>query len=518
MKKREWIFVYVFLLILVVIVLIPISPHINPFPKRDSGVFMYMGNLILDGGIPYRDAWDHKGPVIFYINALAFLLKRNSFWGIWIIEIISLYFAALLGFKLIKTTFGKLPALFGSILWILGITLVLDGGNFTEEFALPLQMASAVLIFQLLKNKNEPWKSFIIGVLAGISFLLRPNIIGVPISIGIVLIYQLFNNKNKLPTIKNLTAIFTGFSITLAIVFYYFYLNGAFADMWQAMITFNINYSKISIDSQSFSTRYSTFIKGLELLPSLTTVGYTGWVLGIIYFIKTKNTEEKNRVFILFLLIWLPVEIILSLTSGRNYPHYFINLLPVLGLLSGFFAFRGINYFSEHNSVMGKKNAKIFLIIMLISLILAQTLKLFPASIKFTKSAISNTGLPTVNPIKGELIKYLNDFLTEDEYLYMWGNELSYNVVLGNRAPSKFIYIAPLISIGCEDSSMVSEFLSDIQEKKPVIVDTVYFNSISFGERDWNCKEMQIVRDYVFENYEIVTTIDQKSIYQHKSE
>lgn len=46
-------------------------PGIGVPLDRDEGVFGYMGQLILDGGLPYRDAVDHKPPVSFYINALA---------------------------------------------------------------------------------------------------------------------------------------------------------------------------------------------------------------------------------------------------------------------------------------------------------------------------------------------------------------------------------------------------------------------------------------------------------------
>jgi hypothetical protein len=61
--------------------LIPISPKYMLYTYRDSGVFLYAGWRITEGDIPYRDIWDHKPPVIFYINALGLSLTKGSRWG-----------------------------------------------------------------------------------------------------------------------------------------------------------------------------------------------------------------------------------------------------------------------------------------------------------------------------------------------------------------------------------------------------------------------------------------------------
>ena len=53
----------------------------------DSPIFMNMGKGILNGDIPYRDLFDHKGPLIFYIDALGWKLFGNTL-GIFIIEVI----------------------------------------------------------------------------------------------------------------------------------------------------------------------------------------------------------------------------------------------------------------------------------------------------------------------------------------------------------------------------------------------------------------------------------------------
>ncbi len=49
----------------------------------DSGLFAYIGQQILGGRLPYRDAWDHKPPGVFYVDALAMRLLGQNPWALW---------------------------------------------------------------------------------------------------------------------------------------------------------------------------------------------------------------------------------------------------------------------------------------------------------------------------------------------------------------------------------------------------------------------------------------------------
>ena len=82
------------LLWLTALLILPSNP-LDRLPGRDNGVFLYGGQQILLGKIPYLDFWDHKGPLIHYINALGLYLGNGYRWGVWGIEFI---FLALTGF------------------------------------------------------------------------------------------------------------------------------------------------------------------------------------------------------------------------------------------------------------------------------------------------------------------------------------------------------------------------------------------------------------------------------------
>src|SRR5262249_30197596 len=49
---------------------------------RDQGVFAYGGRVILDGGLPYRDFIDQKGPATHYTLALAIAMFGETAAGV----------------------------------------------------------------------------------------------------------------------------------------------------------------------------------------------------------------------------------------------------------------------------------------------------------------------------------------------------------------------------------------------------------------------------------------------------
>ena len=43
-------------------------------PPSAEAVRALVGRIVAGGGIPYLDAWDHKGPLLYLVHAAAYLL------------------------------------------------------------------------------------------------------------------------------------------------------------------------------------------------------------------------------------------------------------------------------------------------------------------------------------------------------------------------------------------------------------------------------------------------------------
>ncbi len=65
------------LLLLVILALAALPTLLYPL-TRDQGAYAYIADLMMKGGVPYRDAWDLKPPAIYWLYVLAFQLFGRS--------------------------------------------------------------------------------------------------------------------------------------------------------------------------------------------------------------------------------------------------------------------------------------------------------------------------------------------------------------------------------------------------------------------------------------------------------
>ena len=101
-------------------------------PGGDSAIFMYVAQGILEGEVPYLDRWDHKGPLLYLINAVGLLI--DEVWGLWLVQGVFLLGASTFAFLALRKPFGTLPALFALALFL----------YFFASFAPPRQLHRTV--------------------------------------------------------------------------------------------------------------------------------------------------------------------------------------------------------------------------------------------------------------------------------------------------------------------------------------------------------------------------------------
>src|ERR1041385_4708261 len=143
-----------------IIALFPSNPANMTLPSRDSGFFLYVGWRFLNGDIPYRDVWDHKPPLIYFVDALGLTITPHSLWGVWFLQIIFIFFTFLILYKLLDREFGIYAALAGTVVLSSGLLTILEKGNVTEEYALVFQVWSFWLFVSTWKKDFPVHASF----------------------------------------------------------------------------------------------------------------------------------------------------------------------------------------------------------------------------------------------------------------------------------------------------------------------------------------------------------------------
>jgi hypothetical protein len=92
--------------------LITVQSPLNPINKTisgtDSSIYIYIGKMINNGSVPYLDWFDHKGPVIYFINYYLMLLSEE--YGIWIFENFCIIITLIFSYIIIKRSKNNLVA------------------------------------------------------------------------------------------------------------------------------------------------------------------------------------------------------------------------------------------------------------------------------------------------------------------------------------------------------------------------------------------------------------------------
>ena len=117
-------------------------PSLLQIPDIDYSIFEYFGQRMREGQLPYRDIYDHKPPLIFFLNYWGLVLGSGSRWGIWALQLAAVSVAGLIGFLGLRPIFGLYPAWLASAGFLVNLIFVHEGGNLTEEYALPFQFAA----------------------------------------------------------------------------------------------------------------------------------------------------------------------------------------------------------------------------------------------------------------------------------------------------------------------------------------------------------------------------------------
>src|SRR5689334_3073341 len=161
----------------------PLYAQFNSNSNIDSAFFGLAGQLVREGAVPYVSFWDHKPPLIYLIDALALAMSGGAVWGIWLVTVAALVATLGMAWLAWRRTVGPAATAIG-LAWVAFSIGLVTPYNLTEGFVLPIQAASVLLLSRWSPGHRGAFvPALTAGVLLGLSFLLRPNLIGTPAAV-----------------------------------------------------------------------------------------------------------------------------------------------------------------------------------------------------------------------------------------------------------------------------------------------------------------------------------------------
>lgn len=214
----------------------------------DSAIFQTVGKYWAQGYLPYVQLFDHKGPLIFLLDAIGYAIHGRA--GILVIQTLSLSAVLWAAYRLsrIWLTRPLSAAAVGVMLVYLARTF--DEGNMTEEYSLPFLMISLFLAVRWCKKRSEqgaadhPWQyAAVYGLSFGAVLLLRVTSAVAVCCFVLVITVCLMADRRWKNLLANMAGFAGGFLAMVGPFALYFGLHGAFFDFFYGTIGYNIFYA-----------------------------------------------------------------------------------------------------------------------------------------------------------------------------------------------------------------------------------------------------------------------------------
>lgn len=142
---------------------------------RDQGIYAWIGSVILDGGLPYTDAFGHKGPAVYLHYAAVQAVLGRGMWAIRLADGLLLIAGAVAAAGIAASVAGRTAGLWAGALT--GLTYFASTNTFwntaePDGFAAML----AIIAAALMAYRRWPWAARVIAsaLLVGFLSLYKP--------------------------------------------------------------------------------------------------------------------------------------------------------------------------------------------------------------------------------------------------------------------------------------------------------------------------------------------------------
>lgn len=296
----------------------------------DQGIYAYVGERILHGDLPYRDAWDQKPPGIHYVYAGLRAVSRRDV----IVDAADLSSAAIVAI-LLWVIGGRIAGpVAGGVSAV--IFLFLSDPSFArlggvrvraqcETFIAVAAAAAVALAFRGKARARTPAAGLALaaGVMIGAAFALKYNagLYGLVVLVAFAVSGPV--------SVLDVVAVIVGALLIPGVLLLQFWRGGALADAYQATILYNLRYS-----GETYAGRWGLPLYLLKFpiqharVDALWFIGGAGCLVLLIAGIRRRA-------------LWMPVAWVavaclsIAINGSRGLPQYFVQAAPALALAAG---------------------------------------------------------------------------------------------------------------------------------------------------------------------------------------
>lgn len=413
----------------------------------DEGEYAYAARVWSEGGLPYRDVFNQKPPMIFLVYRLSAALSSSPYaarYG----AILAVFLTAL-ALLLMAPKRWTLPArLAGPLAY--GVLSTSPVGDFgfaanTEVFAAAF---TAWAVWAALQETTR-WAA-IAGLSAGTAVMTKQTAVWPALAVAFAAVWRGGSRWDR----RSAAAFIAGAAVVPVAWLAYFGARGGLAEFWDCLVAGNLRYaSTAGWADLAAQARFFAF----ELVPDFLRGSAPAWLLAMIGLRAVKpGWENRGELIAAF---WLAGALTAASTGLLLFPHYFLQAAPPLCLAAAYGVAR-----------LGRRGA--WAAVAALALIPAAA----QAGFYFGKSreATAKDLLFPSPLLEAEWLGlWLGEHAPPDEPIWVFGSEPQLYVYSGRRCATRHDFVYPLTMFPMKVEPLIAE-LSALRAARPSYV--VYAN------------------------------------------
>lgn len=503
------------------------------FLYEDTVIYTVCAKILLHGGVPYLDFWDNKPPLVFFLYALILkLFGSDNYPAINYVTLCFIFCSTALIYIIAKQLFDRMTALFAMLLYpvISNLIICRDAINpNTEIYMQTFVLLGLMLSIRAILRKQHHACLLGAGVCFGIASAFKQPAVLAMTPVFALLCMQYLQDKKLILMIRGALWFIAGFAGVWAGLIGYLYVNNALESFLFLSFHFNFFFSRHILERAFLAKLFVLLVDIARTYPPVAALYATG-IGYALYRIVSKRTELRERIALVFVLIWHIVDTAAILRVGHFCAHYFVQWLPAMTILVSL-PFRMLKKKISTRSIMiGFTAIYVYLCAVLVHLFTSYytskqnyTDALFylnPYGMKIINLAKKHFGAGYYRyplyykfyefPTLAELMEKIRLYSQENDTIFIW-SEFPAPYLMASRLPaSRFIYnrfltghfnntpnlyAVPHSLLAGHEPPVSELLLNDLQANKPALIILDNFHEYA---------QTQFIRSYLNKQYKKV--------------
>jgi len=450
------------------------APLLSVPLERDEGEYAYIAARLLEGDVPYRDAFDQKPPLVFFAYALAISVGGASAEAI-------RGFAALFGaatawilFLLVRRLDDEVAASCSVLVFALAAcdpALAATAAN-TEQFMLLPLVAAMYCALRGLEFGGRGWW-LACGAASAIACGFKQVAIANAVFVAALAAFPSIAGAATRNPATSTNRVFpkpgrallhfaAGAGLASAPVLLWFAAVGAFRPFLDAVLIHNLDYAATQGVLQSLRNLASAL--ALQA-PSFAVF----WLLALTALVRPKALATRTQ---RILAGWLLASA-LGVSMGLYFrAHYFVQLLPALSALVGIASAGLLRRSLGARTALWQRRSALGCVVLALAAppLLARSDLLGASPDEISRHIYGMNPFPEV----AKIADYLRGIAEPDDRVFVVGSEPQLFFYSGLRSASRFIFFYPLTGPYAEAGQRQDEVLKEVAAARPDFV--VWFN------------------------------------------